>query len=81
METYGGFDIVHNNAAAIGFDTVDQMTLEDWIFTTDGELGILYRVCHSVFRHLKACWGSSLILRRWQTSSIWSAIPCMRLIP
>ena len=53
-KTYGGFDILYNNASAPKFVSVEDMTWEDWHFTIRNELDLIYWACHHAFPYLKA---------------------------
>lgn len=61
QETYGGFDVVYNNAAKAGFAFVRDMTPETWHFTIRNELDLVYYSCHHAWRHLVDRGGGSII--------------------
>jgi NAD(P)-dependent dehydrogenase (short-subunit alcohol dehydrogenase family) len=61
VETYGGFDILCNNASNAKFAPIEQMTWEEWHFTIRNELDLIYWACHYAFPHLKARGGGTII--------------------
>ena len=61
IETYGGFDILFNNASAPKFVPIEAMTWEDWRFTVRNELDLIYWACHLGFPHLKSRGGGVII--------------------
>ncbi len=49
VETFGGFDILYNNASAARFGKVTEMSAEDWHFTMRNELDLIfYAIKHAV---------------------------------
>lgn len=58
---HGGIDVVYNNAAAVRFAWVEDMTQEDWKATMCGELDIVFNVVKAAWPHLKARGGGSII--------------------
>ncbi|MCG2635138.1 MAG: SDR family oxidoreductase [Gammaproteobacteria bacterium] len=42
VETYGGFDILYNNASGCRFGPVTELSREDWDFTLDNELTLIF---------------------------------------
>ena len=61
VATYGGVDIVYNNAAAVRFAWIEDMTHEDWQVTMRGELDIVFNVVKAAWPHLKHRGGGSII--------------------
>jgi NAD(P)-dependent dehydrogenase (short-subunit alcohol dehydrogenase family) len=61
VETYGGFDILCNNASHAKFAPIEQMTWEEWHYTIRNELDLIYWACHYAFPHLKARGGGVII--------------------
>ncbi|HEY4095500.1 MAG TPA: SDR family oxidoreductase [Baekduia sp.] len=61
LDTYGGVDIVYNNAATARFNTVADMTFEEWEYTITGELHLVFHVCSAVWPHLVTRGGGSII--------------------
>lgn len=48
LKSYGGIDVVYNNAATAYFGWMDQFTFEEFARTIDGELLIVFRFCKTV---------------------------------
>jgi NAD(P)-dependent dehydrogenase (short-subunit alcohol dehydrogenase family) len=48
----GKIDILYNNAAAVRFASIAEMTREDWEFTISGELEIVFHPCQAAWPHL-----------------------------
>lgn len=61
VDTYGGIDILFNNASAAKFDWVEDMTWEDWHSTVENELDVIYWACHHVIPYMKVRGGGSVI--------------------
>ena len=61
LKSYGGIDVVYNNAATAYFGWMDQFTFEEFACTIDGELLIVFRFCKTVWPHLVARGGGSII--------------------
>lgn len=61
LKSYGGIDVVYNNAATAYFGWMDQFTFEEFARTIDGELLIVFRFCKTVWPHLVARGGGSII--------------------
>ena len=61
MQSYGGFDILYNNASDPKFAPLDQMTWEEWHYTIRNELDLVYWTCHYAFSHFKARGGGVII--------------------
>lgn len=57
VETYGGFDILYNNASAPKITPIERMSWDEWHFTIRNELDLIYWACHYAFPHLKARGG------------------------
>jgi NAD(P)-dependent dehydrogenase (short-subunit alcohol dehydrogenase family) len=51
---YGGVDILVNNASAIRFGPITELSAEDWSFTIRNELDIVFYVTRAVWPHLIA---------------------------
>ena len=49
---YGGVDILVNNASAIRFGPITELSAEDWSFTIRHELDIVFFVTRAVWPHL-----------------------------
>lgn len=54
----GGIDVLYNNASRGAIMPFDQMTLDDWQFTINNELNILFTVTHTAWPFLKKSRGS-----------------------
>jgi meso-butanediol dehydrogenase / (S,S)-butanediol dehydrogenase / diacetyl reductase len=52
--TYGGVDILVNNASAIRFGPITELSVADWSFTIRNELDIVFYVTRAVWPHLVA---------------------------
>lgn len=61
IQSYGGFDILYNNASAPKFAPLDKMTWEEWNFTIRNELDLIYWTCHFAFGHFKSRGGGIII--------------------
>jgi meso-butanediol dehydrogenase/(S,S)-butanediol dehydrogenase/diacetyl reductase len=57
----GGVDIVVNNASAIRFGPIDQLSYADWSFTIRNELDIVFLVTRAAWPHLIAAGGGSVV--------------------
>ena len=51
---YGGVDILVNNASAIRFGPITELSWDDWSFTIQNELHIVFLVTRAVWPHLVA---------------------------
>lgn len=58
VEQFGGIDVLYNNAAAVHFATIEEMTHEMWRATMKGELDIVFNACKAAWPHLKRRGGS-----------------------
>jgi NAD(P)-dependent dehydrogenase (short-subunit alcohol dehydrogenase family) len=61
LKTYSGIDVVYNNAATAYFGWMDKFTYEEFARTIEGELLIVFRFCKTVWPHLVARGGGSII--------------------
>jgi NAD(P)-dependent dehydrogenase (short-subunit alcohol dehydrogenase family) len=61
IETFGGIDVVYNNAARAAFNSVSEMTFAEWEYTIAGELHLVFHVCTVVWPHLIERGGGSII--------------------
>jgi meso-butanediol dehydrogenase / (S,S)-butanediol dehydrogenase / diacetyl reductase len=57
----GGLDILVNNASAIRFGPIDQLSAADWSFTIRNELDIVFLVTRAAWPHLIAAGGGSIV--------------------
>jgi NAD(P)-dependent dehydrogenase (short-subunit alcohol dehydrogenase family) len=60
-ELAGGIDILVNNASAIRFGPIDQLSYADWSFTIRNELDIVFLVTRVAWPHLIAAGGGSVV--------------------
>jgi NAD(P)-dependent dehydrogenase (short-subunit alcohol dehydrogenase family) len=61
LKSYGGIDVVYNNAAMAYFGWMDEFTVDDYVRTLNEELVIVFRFCKTVWPHLVARGGGSII--------------------
>ncbi len=60
-ELAGGVDILVNNASAIRFGAIDDLSYADWSFTMRNELDIVFLVTRAAWPHLVARGGGSIV--------------------
>jgi meso-butanediol dehydrogenase / (S,S)-butanediol dehydrogenase / diacetyl reductase len=58
---YGGVDILVNNASAIRFGPITELSAADWSFTIRNELDIVFFATRAVWPHLVARGGGSIV--------------------
>jgi NAD(P)-dependent dehydrogenase (short-subunit alcohol dehydrogenase family) len=58
VATFDGLDILYNNASAVHFAWIEDMTHEMWRATMKGELDIVFNACKAAWPHLKKRGGS-----------------------
>lgn len=56
--TYGGIDVLYNNASTQRFGALDELTVQDWDFTMRNELNLVYYTIRAAWPHLKRHGGS-----------------------
>ena len=61
LKSYGGIDVLYNNAAMAYFGWMNEFTVEDYVRTINEELVIVFRLCKTVWPHLLARGGGSII--------------------
>ncbi|MBX5455664.1 MAG: SDR family oxidoreductase [Thermogemmatispora sp.] len=61
VKTYGGFDILYNNAGTAWIAPIEQMTTRMWHDTLRSELDTVYYMCKAAWPHLIARGGGSII--------------------
>ena len=57
----GGVDILVNNASAIRFGPIDELSFADWSFTIRHELDIVFLCTQAAWPHLVAAGGGSIV--------------------
>jgi meso-butanediol dehydrogenase / (S,S)-butanediol dehydrogenase / diacetyl reductase len=60
-QTYGRLDVLYNNAAAPRFAWLTEMSREDWEFTIDNELNLIFYMVRAAVRLLIESGGGSII--------------------
>jgi NAD(P)-dependent dehydrogenase (short-subunit alcohol dehydrogenase family) len=60
-ELGGGVDVLVNNASAIRFGAIDELSYDDWSFTIRNELDIVFLVTRAAWPHLVARGGGSIV--------------------
>lgn len=60
-ETYGGFDILYNNASTQRFAGIEDMSVEDWDYTMRNELNLVFYTVKAAWPHLKKRGGGCII--------------------
>lgn len=58
---YGGIDILYNNASTPRFGAVDEISIEDWDFTIDNELNLVFYASKAAWPHLKKRGGGVIV--------------------
>jgi NAD(P)-dependent dehydrogenase (short-subunit alcohol dehydrogenase family) len=58
VESFGGVDVLYNNAAVAQFAWIEDMTYEQWRQTMLYELDIVFLACKAAWPHLKEKGGS-----------------------
>jgi meso-butanediol dehydrogenase / (S,S)-butanediol dehydrogenase / diacetyl reductase len=61
VATYGGLDVLYNNASSQRFGTIDRLSVAEWDFTMRNELNLLYYTVRAAWPHLIAAGGGSII--------------------
>jgi NAD(P)-dependent dehydrogenase (short-subunit alcohol dehydrogenase family) len=57
----GGVDVLVNNASAIRFGAIDELSFKDWSFTIRHELDIVFLSTRAAWPHLVAAGGGSIV--------------------
>jgi meso-butanediol dehydrogenase / (S,S)-butanediol dehydrogenase / diacetyl reductase len=57
----GGIDVLVNNASAIRFGAIDELSFEDWSFTIRNELDLVFLAVRAAWPHLVARGGGSIV--------------------
>jgi len=58
---HGGIDVLFNNASAIRFGTVDELSVEDWSFTVRNELDLVFYAIRAAWPHLRSRGGGAIV--------------------
>jgi NAD(P)-dependent dehydrogenase (short-subunit alcohol dehydrogenase family) len=61
LASYGGIDVLYNNASMAYFAPLEQMTYEQWNRTLREELDVVFHACQAVLPHMIARGGGSII--------------------
>lgn len=61
VASFGGIDVLYNNASALRHGPIDTIALEDWYFTIQNELHIVFHCTRAAWPHLVARGGGSII--------------------
>jgi meso-butanediol dehydrogenase / (S,S)-butanediol dehydrogenase / diacetyl reductase len=61
VHSYGGIDVLYNNAADARFGALHELSFEDWSYTLRYELDLIYLVTHAAWPHLVASGNGSII--------------------
>lgn len=61
VDTYGGLDVLYNNAAMAYFAWMEDITYEIWNATIEQELDVVFRACREAWPHFVARGGGSII--------------------
>ncbi|MFF0471754.1 SDR family NAD(P)-dependent oxidoreductase [Micromonospora zamorensis] len=75
--TYGGLDVVYNNAAALRFGPMPDFSVEAWRYTITGELDIPYFVSKFAWPHLVRRGGGVIINAASMAGMIAGHVPPM----
>jgi NAD(P)-dependent dehydrogenase (short-subunit alcohol dehydrogenase family) len=57
LDAYGGADILYNNASSPRFGPVHELSVEDWRYTIDNELNLVFYACRAIWPHFMAKGG------------------------
>ena len=61
IDTYGGFEVLYNNAGTARAAWIGEMTWEDFSFTIDHEVNLIFYVVSAAWTHLIGRGGASII--------------------
>ena len=60
LDTYGGVDVLYNNASALRHGRIAEMPIDDWYFTIQNELHLVFHCTRAAWPHLVASQGCIL---------------------
>jgi NAD(P)-dependent dehydrogenase (short-subunit alcohol dehydrogenase family) len=61
VSTFGGIDVIYNNAAMAHFGWIDQISVAEFNATINGELSLVFLLCRAAWPHLVKRGGGSII--------------------
>ncbi|MFF3585113.1 SDR family NAD(P)-dependent oxidoreductase [Streptomyces mirabilis] len=61
IDTYGGIDVLYNNAGTARAASIGEMTWDDFSFTIDHEVGLIFHTVTAAWSHLIERGGASII--------------------
>ncbi|GAA1947613.1 glucose 1-dehydrogenase [Nocardioides panacihumi] len=61
VATYGGIDVLYNNASTQRFAPIEDLSVADWDFTMRNELDLVFYTVKAAWPHLKAHGGGSIV--------------------
>jgi meso-butanediol dehydrogenase/(S,S)-butanediol dehydrogenase/diacetyl reductase len=61
VEAYGGIDILYNNASALRHGPIDTLPVDDWYFTIQNELHLVFHCTRAAWPHLVARGGGVIL--------------------
>ena len=53
LAVFGGADILYNNASSPRFGAIDELSVEDWRYTIDNELNLVFYTTRAIWPHFK----------------------------